>query len=210
MKFEFKHSLILLGILLYVVFISIPFVINSFLFILLFLIVIFCLIKLLKINKILQKLIALKITQKIVTFLKRKYESLVNWESKIINFSLNLLNNLFGEFLRKIIKSKTVQSINNSNLSKSIRNDFKRKPSVYIIGLLVMLLIIGLNCSNQNNANRRNYQNQRMKNEQMRLYKERTKDLQEKCFCGYSKPEPSYGNAPAKPGRNLGYKRSCC
>ena len=131
---------------------------------------------------------------------------------------LNLLNKLFGEFLGSLIKSKTFKSLYNSNLSKIIRNDFEKKPSIYIIGLVVILLIIGLNISNQNQLNRRNEENQRIynqqqmnsnqqKNEQIRLYKERTEELQRECFCGWSKPGGADGRTPSK---SLGYKRSCC
>ena len=197
MKIKFKHSLIFSGLLLWAVFRSFTFIINYFFLIILFLILIYLLIKLLKKKRIYHKLLALEIFQKIINFLKLKYELIVEWESKIINFIVILLNKKLGKFLEKIKKRKIFKSINNNNLLKIIKQDFKKNPSIYVLALVIFFLIIGLNFYNQNQLDKRNQeiQAQQRRAEQIRLGErslEEQRNIWEntKCSCwggGFSK-----------------------
>ena len=197
MKIKFKHSLIFSGLLLLVFFKSFTFIINNFFFIILFLVLSYPLIKLLKKKRIYHKLLALEIFQKIINFLKLKYELIVEWESKIINFIVILLHKKFGKFLEKIKKRKIFKSINNKNVLKIIKEDFKKNPSIYVIALVIFFLIIGLNFYNQNQLDKR-IQSQQRRADQIRL-NERSREEQRriwettKCSC--------WGG---------GFSRACC
>tara|TARA_Y100000589_G_C26925963_1_gene536376 strand:- start:41 stop:670 length:630 start_codon:yes stop_codon:yes gene_type:complete len=168
MKIKFKHSLIFSGLLLLVFFKSFTFIINNFFFIILFLVLSYPLIKLLKKKRIYHKLLALEIFQKIINFLKLKYDRIVEWESKIINFIVIFFDKKLGKYLGKIKKRKFFKSIYNNNLLKIIKEDFKKNPSIYVIALVIVFLIIGLNFYNQNQLDKRNQQIQTKTNERVR------------------------------------------
>ena len=166
MRYKFKHSLIGLGLFLYILWSIFPMIKDSFLYLILFCILaIFLLTNFSKLRINIKKFIDSDRIQKNIKIIQLIDHKLFEFESKIIN----LIIVTFNKFLRtKVGKFNKIKVLSNSNTLNSIRKGYKKNPSLHIFGLIIILLIIGINFSNQ------------------MQYDRRTDELTKECDCGWS------------------------